>query len=318
MAGVGTGFLIAGLAISAGSAAFSFGQAGASKRAQRDAESKADAMMRQARKRLDVNYMEQLSIKKEPYELQREALLQQGATALAAAQEGDQRGVAATAGRLQQAQNQAQGGVRTAMGQELQAIEKAVAMEDSRLRDLNVQLDLGEIQGAQQAAADAEKAAAAQMNAGVQATASAVQQGVQLGSLYSADNKAQQAALSNVELSDAEIAAGGLEGVDYLGAATGSRKGFRQFKRGLSDKQTSALFGSKSFQDQYALGLTANQDMYSSNQERQARISELSAKQNSGLISADELRELIRLQGVLQTSGGLQTSGINTMGTTLQ
>ena len=106
MAGPATGFLIAGLALSAGSAAFSFGQAGAAKRAQRDAESKADAMMLQARKRLDINYMEELSIKKEPYELQREALLQQGATALAAAQEGDQRGVAAAAGRLQQAQNQ--------------------------------------------------------------------------------------------------------------------------------------------------------------------------------------------------------------------
>ena len=152
----GIGFAIAGLALSAIGTGASFAQAGASRRQQRDAESKAEAMIRQARKRLDINYMEQLSIKKEPYELQREALLQQGATALAAAQEGSQRGVAATAGRLQQAQTQAQGQVRTQMGQELQAIEKAVAEEDARLRDLNVQLDLGEIQGAQQAAADAE------------------------------------------------------------------------------------------------------------------------------------------------------------------
>ena len=147
----GVGFAIAGLALSAIGTGASFAQAGASRRQQRDAESKAEMIMRQARKKLDINYMEQLSIKKEPYELQREALLQQGATALAAAQEGSQRGVAATAGRLQQAQTQAQGQVRTQMGQELQGIERAIAEEDARLRDLNVQLDLGEIQGAQQA-----------------------------------------------------------------------------------------------------------------------------------------------------------------------
>ena len=39
-------------------------------------------------------------------------------------------------------------------------IEEMVAKEDSRLRDLNVQLDLAEVQGAQQAAKDAEVARA--------------------------------------------------------------------------------------------------------------------------------------------------------------
>ena len=173
MAGPATGFLIAGLALSAGSSAFSFAQAGASKRAQRDAESEAEAMMRRARKRLDVNYMEQLAIKKEPYELQREAMLQAGATALDAAREGDQRGVAATAGRLQQAQNQAQAQTRAAMSKEQQAIEMAVAKEDSRLRDLNVQLDLGEIEGQQRAAADAQRMAAASTQAGISAAGTA-------------------------------------------------------------------------------------------------------------------------------------------------
>lgn len=311
MAGVATGFLIAGLAVSAGSAAFSFGQAGASKRKQRDAESKADAMMRQARKRLDVNFMEQLSIKKEPYELQREALLQQGATALAAAQEGDQRGVAATAGRLQQAQNQAQGGVRTAMGQELQAIEKAVAMEDSRLRDLNVQLDLGEIAGAQQAAADAESQAAAAMNAGVQATASAVQQGVQLGADYKQNTKLQKAALSNTELTPEEFAnignvsvgmgpdAGdGFTNLDLDAIGSMTNREFRQFRKGLDADQRSLLFGSQSFQDQYALGLTQNQNALQSKNLQSAnaaRVADLQAKQAAGTITAMELTELNNL-----------------------
>lgn len=309
MAGPATGFLIAGLALSAGSAAFSFGQAGASKRAQRDAESKADAMMLQARKRLDINFMEELSIKKEPYELQREALLQQGATALAAAQEGDQRGVAAAAGRLQQAQNQAQGGVRTAMGQEQIALEKAVAMEDSRLRDLNVQLDLGEIAGAQSAAADAEAKAAAAMNSGVQAAGGAVQQGIQLGADYRQNNKLQKAALSNTELSADEFATiGNVAGMGEAGdgftnldldtIGSMSNREFRQFKRNLSDDQTNALFGSQSFQQQYALGLTQNQNNLQAKNLQNAnaaRLSELQAKQTAGTITAMELTELNNL-----------------------
>ena len=59
----GLGFAIAGLGLSAIGTGFSFAQAGASRRQQRDAESKAEMIMRQARKRLDINYMEQLSIK---------------------------------------------------------------------------------------------------------------------------------------------------------------------------------------------------------------------------------------------------------------
>tara|TARA_R110002012_G_scaffold233815_2_gene407195 strand:- start:22482 stop:23381 length:900 start_codon:yes stop_codon:yes gene_type:complete len=296
MAGPATGFLIAGLALSAGSAAFSFGQAGAAKRAQRDAESKADAMMLQARKRLDINYMEELSIKKEPYELQREALLQQGATALAAAQEGDQRGVAAAAGRLQQAQNQAQGGVRTAMGQEQAALEKAVAMEESRLRDLNVQLDLGEIAGAQSAAADSEAKAAAAMNSGVQAAGSAVQQGIQLGADYRQDNKLQKAALSNTELSADELATIGDLDLQAIGSM--SNRDFRQFKRGLTDQQSTALFGSQGFQTQYNLGLTQNQNTLEAKNLQNAnaaRLADLQAKQTAGTITAAELTELTNL-----------------------
>ena len=262
MAGPATGFLIAGLALSAGSSAFSFAQAGASKRAQRDAESEAEAMMRRARKRLDVNYMEQLAIKKEPYELQREAMLQAGATALDAAREGDQRGVAATAGRLQQAQNQAQAQTRAAMSKEQQAIEMAVAKEDSRLRDLNVQLDLGEIEGQQRAAADAQRAAAASMQAGIQAAGSAAQQGLQLIPLYQQDLQLQKAALGNTQLTDEQFTQLNIEGLDLTKIPGMTNRQFRQFKRGLSDDQSTLLFGNQSYQTQYGLGLSANREQF--------------------------------------------------------
>jgi len=58
------------------------------------------------------------------------------------------------------AQNEAQSGIRTAMGKELTEIERLKVAEDARLRDLNVQLDLGEVEGAQMAARNAQEMAA--------------------------------------------------------------------------------------------------------------------------------------------------------------
>ncbi len=285
MSGVATGIGLLGwlaigsTAVTAGSSAASFAQAGKSKRAQRDAESEADAMMMRARKRLDVNYMEQLAIKKEPYELQREAMLQSGATALDAAREGDQRGIAATAGRLQQAQNMAQGQTRAAMSKELQTIEQAVAKEDSRLRDLNVQLDLGEIEGQQAAAADAQRAAAVATQQGFQSAGSALQQGLQQVPLFQQNTALQKAALGNTQLTADEFAAIG--NVDKgMGEAAGegftnldltripgmTNKEFRQFRRSLDADQRGVLFGNQGYQDQYALGLSANKSQFANTQ----------------------------------------------------
>ena len=100
--------------------------------------------------------MEGLSIQKEPYELAREASLVAGTQALQAGVEGDERGAAATAGRVFMGQLAGQERVRTAMGQELQDIELAKIKEEARLADLGMGLSLEEAAGAQDAAANAE------------------------------------------------------------------------------------------------------------------------------------------------------------------
>lgn len=161
----------------------SFSQAGKQRKMQNQAEADADKAMQEARKRLEVNYYDQLSIFKDPYELQREAAISSGAQAIQAGVESE-RGAAATAGRVQMAQNEAQAGIRTEMGQELSALEKLSATEDARLRDINVQLDLGEVAGAQQKAADAQAAAEAATMQGVQSVGSAIQQGISIVPLY--------------------------------------------------------------------------------------------------------------------------------------
>ena len=145
-----------GVAATAATTGMSFVQAGKQKKAMQQAEKDADAAMQEARKKLQVNVYDKLAINKEPFELQREAMLSQGAQAIQAGVESE-RGAAATAGRVQLAQNEGQAGIRSAMGQDLQQLDMLSAQEDSRLRDIGVQLDLEEVAGAQLAAANAQE-----------------------------------------------------------------------------------------------------------------------------------------------------------------
>ena len=134
----------------------SFSQAAKQNKKIRAAETEAKKAMAEAKKRLEVNVMEQLAIKKEPYEQQIMAMLTQGQAGLQAGVEGEERGVAATAGRTYMGQLTGQERVRTAMGQELQDIELAKIQEEARLADIGMGLNLQEAEGAQEAAANAE------------------------------------------------------------------------------------------------------------------------------------------------------------------
>jgi len=175
---------IAGLAISAGSAGMSFGQAAKQKQAESSAKSKAEQSMADARKRLEVNYMDALSINKEPYERQREAMLSAGAQALEAGREGSERGSAAMAGRVLAQQQEGQGQIRDTMNRDIFNLEAASAEEDSRLRDVNTQLDLGVASGAQAAAAAAADARQIAISQGIQSSAQFAQQAIAMPDLY--------------------------------------------------------------------------------------------------------------------------------------
>lgn len=147
---------------------FSFKQAKEQRDREREAQRDAAKALEEARRKLAVNALAGLSIAKEPFELEREALLQAGASALQAGVEGDPRGAAATAGRVVQAQQQAQAEQRAEMAKEMQRLNELAAREESRLQTARAQLDIGEVMGQQQIAADARQAAAAATTAGVE------------------------------------------------------------------------------------------------------------------------------------------------------
>ena len=165
-------------AIAVGSAAMSFSQASKQRKAAERADLEAAEKMSEARARLEVNYADALAIQKEPYERQREALLSAGAQALQQGVESE-RGGAATAGRVLAAQTEAQGQIRDQMNRDLFDLEAMKAEEESRLRDINVQLDLQEASGAQQAAAEARMKQSMANQQGVQSALNAAAIGIQ-------------------------------------------------------------------------------------------------------------------------------------------
>ena len=162
------------LAISAGisavSAGGSFIQAGKQRRLSEQAQRDADKAFKEAQAQLDVNYFEQLGISKSPYENQRDAIAQQAAQAMEIGRES-QRGGAATAGRVLAQSNVAQQNITDQQTKDLEALNKLVATEGSRLGTERANLSLAQAEGAGIASAQAQNQANQSNAAGVQGIA---------------------------------------------------------------------------------------------------------------------------------------------------
>jgi len=169
---------LASTAASIGGAGANFIQASKQMKLQRQAEQDASKAYEEAKRQINVNPWDALGIPKEAYELERQAFLSQGAQAIAAGQEGD-RGAAATAGRIQMAQNEAQAGVRTDMSKELQDMAKLSATEDTNIKDTLAGLSLSQAQGYQAAAKEAKEARAKLIESGVKGITEGVKTGVE-------------------------------------------------------------------------------------------------------------------------------------------
>jgi hypothetical protein len=233
--------IAAGTAVAATAAttAMSFADAKKQRDLMRKAEAEADKARQEALKKLGVNVYDQLAIQKEPYELQREAMLSQGAQAIQAGVESE-RGAAATAGRVQMATNEAQAGIRTAMGQDLQQLEMLSAQEEGRLRDIGVQLDLEEVAGAQLAAANAQELQAQSMQQGFKGVTSLAGQLASAAPLFEKSASARQLTqiqnklgtdlgLSQPDVQKNIAKLGMVDGVDFSGVSSMDQNNFMDF-----------------------------------------------------------------------------------------
>lgn len=273
--GVATAVALGTTLASAGASA---AQAAKQSRLQKQAEAEAQRAMQEARKRLEINFYDKLSVKKEPYELAIEAANVAAAGAMEAGRESE-RGVAATAGRVMMADAEQQRKIATAYGEELMNLEQMSATEASRLRDVNTQIDLGQAEGAQRAARDAQQAKTAATEAAIQSGISAVGQGIGAAALYGQNKGLQRDALSKVKLSPDELQEFGNVknaekfGLKPLGKPTifgdegeilqpssnldlnvvgnMNKRDFNQFLKALNPEQRNILFNNKSFIDNY-------------------------------------------------------------------
>lgn len=172
MAGLAIG--IAGLVMSAGGMAMNIANASKQKKLIGQAEAAGEAALLKAKKVIEVNYMEGLPVPKEVYELERENILTAGAQATAAAVEGSQRGVQSTVGMVNAAQGKASRKVAASQEQLITENIRRAAEQDVVLQNQRLGIELGGVQGAQQAVADATRSQQ-------QSIAQAAQQAGQIG-----------------------------------------------------------------------------------------------------------------------------------------
>ena len=151
---------IAALTLSAGSAAAGFAQQAKQNNLKKEADAAAEKALEEAKQRLDVNYARQLQVPLESYRRAMRESIAKNKQLLEAAQEGDQRGVAASVGKIGAATTKELANVRDLMSKELYDRDLLIAEEDARIAGKLADIGLGEVEGAQIASANAERLAA--------------------------------------------------------------------------------------------------------------------------------------------------------------
>ena len=148
---------IASLAMSAGTTIASGAAAAKQRRIQAGAEEDADRFMKEARGKLEVKEYDELSINTLVYDNQREELSKVGSALIENAQQSDRPNMGAQS--IVDAVNKANTSITEKEVKELQDLDLVQAEEATRKGDIGIQLDLGELAGAQKKAADAEELA---------------------------------------------------------------------------------------------------------------------------------------------------------------
>jgi len=146
---------IIGISTAIASAGASAGQAVSAGQAARNARNNSEIAFDKAMKELSANQMAKIGLPMDVIDRQRDAITSSAAQITRQAAEGEGRGVAATAGRVQMAAQEGQRDIASDIGQQLMGLETATAQEEARLSAARANLNLAEAEGAQAAAAQA-------------------------------------------------------------------------------------------------------------------------------------------------------------------
>lgn len=233
---------VVGIAATVGTTAASFAEKSKQNKLAAQARREADIAAQQAKKKLEVNFSDQLSINKEPYRMASEAINSSVAQAIEASRESE-RGVAATAGRSAMAATQGQMEIAGQMSQDMQKLDILSAQEDAANRNAAVNIDLQEAKGSNQEAQNREQAAA---QAGQNAWMGVADLGVQVAQalpLYQKSGEVKDLIKSaggkDAQQNISEL--GTVGGIDYSQVSGMSKKDFDRFIYGLTPENMSYI-----------------------------------------------------------------------------
>jgi len=196
------------LAITTGTTIASGAQAAKQRKIMEGSEAEANKYMKDARKRLNVNVYEELSVNTDIYDKERDTLASVGESYVELTAGQDRAG-----GNVQNVFNAVQAGNEKISMKEAKEVDKLnleIADEEARLLDIGTQLDLGEVVGAQKKAADAEAKATAFQGDFIKGLGNTAMQGIQLAvPLYQKSAQAKQ--LSGTGAVDLQTKIGGTD-----------------------------------------------------------------------------------------------------------
>jgi hypothetical protein len=180
--GVATATAIAGVAAAAISTGTSISQANKAAKERVKARKQAEKAMEEAKRETEIMPMQELSLNLAAYEQSREAQ-QRGIQQVMSQAALDPRQAAAVGGRAMMAGIEGERGIRAEQAKEMFELEKIKATERAEASNARKELAIGEVEGAQAAAADA---AARQRQAQTAAIAAGIEGFGQVADLYSA------------------------------------------------------------------------------------------------------------------------------------
>ena len=180
-----TALAAGGLLISATSAGMSFSQAARQRRAASDANKATDELMKEAERKAEVEYMQELNIPLDAYSDQEKRNIQSQQQNLQMLQEGDSRNLLAGVGVVGAQASVSAENNRINKGKDLFDLEKMQVQEKSDINQDLKDLKVGAAADQSMRSRDAQEAAAAAMQQGVSSVGSVLTGAASQMKLYS-------------------------------------------------------------------------------------------------------------------------------------
>lgn len=187
--GLETAIAIGSMAIQAGGSGFSFAQAAKQRKELDKANKAAQKAVSEAKALTDMNQLDKLQVPLEPYKTMSREVTAQQMQSLQALQESDARSLAAGVGKIGAVGTDYLEKVRGVMSQDIYNNDLLKAQEDIRLQNQKMTIAQSEAEGAQLAAADAQKYRNQAITQGVQGLAGAALTGVNMLPEYTKDRQ---------------------------------------------------------------------------------------------------------------------------------